>query len=149
MFEVDAMNRQSHWNKVYDSRAVTELSWYEPHLDVSLGLIERFARAKNANFANSHLNGAFFAKSQLQGADFEGAELWGAWLVKAELQAAHPPLHPIAIGEQFHPGDLRQPAHPLQGLVPSQISSKKMWHVVYLSLISASPSRRLPGSSGQ
>ena len=31
---------KAHWENVYQSRAVDEVSWYRPHLDVSLGLIE-------------------------------------------------------------------------------------------------------------
>ena len=34
------MTTKSHWEDVYRSRAVDEVSWYRPHLDVSLGLIE-------------------------------------------------------------------------------------------------------------
>ncbi|TAJ63479.1 class I SAM-dependent methyltransferase [Brevundimonas sp.] len=34
------MNAKAHWEDVYRSRAVDEVSWYRPHLDVSLGLIE-------------------------------------------------------------------------------------------------------------
>lgn len=42
------MNRQEHWDKVYDSRAVTSLSWYRPHLETSLELIKRFAELKHS-----------------------------------------------------------------------------------------------------
>ena len=34
------MTTKAHWEDVYRSRAVDEVSWYGPHLDVSLGLIE-------------------------------------------------------------------------------------------------------------
>ena len=34
------MNKQSHWEKVYQSKTPTELSWYEPHPTKSLELIE-------------------------------------------------------------------------------------------------------------
>lgn len=34
------MTTKAHWEDVYRSRAVDEVSWYRPHLDVSLGLIE-------------------------------------------------------------------------------------------------------------
>ena len=34
------MTGKAHWEKVYKSRAMDEVSWYQPHLDVSLGLIE-------------------------------------------------------------------------------------------------------------
>jgi SAM-dependent methyltransferase len=42
------MDRQAHWEKVYREKAVTSVSWYRPHLETSLELIERFAVAKGA-----------------------------------------------------------------------------------------------------
>lgn len=37
------MNAKAHWEDVYRTKAVDEVSWYRPHLDVSLGLIESAA----------------------------------------------------------------------------------------------------------
>ena len=37
------MTTRTHWENVYQSRAVDEVSWYRPHLDVSLRLIEEAA----------------------------------------------------------------------------------------------------------
>jgi 2-polyprenyl-3-methyl-5-hydroxy-6-metoxy-1,4-benzoquinol methylase len=37
------MDTQSHWERVYDTKAPTEVSWFKPHLDTSLSLIERVA----------------------------------------------------------------------------------------------------------
>lgn len=34
---------QTHWDNVYQTRAADQVSWYRPHLEVSLGLIERAA----------------------------------------------------------------------------------------------------------
>lgn len=34
------MTTKAHWESVYKSKAMDEVSWYRPHLDVSLGLIE-------------------------------------------------------------------------------------------------------------
>ncbi len=34
------MSTKAHWDDVYQTRAVDEVSWYRPHLDVSLELIE-------------------------------------------------------------------------------------------------------------
>ncbi len=34
------MTTRAHWEDVYQSKAVDEVSWYRPHLDVSLRLIE-------------------------------------------------------------------------------------------------------------
>lgn len=35
------MNMQSHWNEIYSTRKLSERSWFRPHLDTSLALIER------------------------------------------------------------------------------------------------------------
>ncbi len=35
------MTIKDHWDNVYLTRAVDEVSWYRPHLEVSLGLIEQ------------------------------------------------------------------------------------------------------------
>lgn len=37
------MTDKTHWEKVYKSRAMDEVSWYQPHLDVSLALIDAAA----------------------------------------------------------------------------------------------------------
>ncbi len=34
------MTSKAHWEGVYNSKAVDEVSWYRPHLEVSLRLIE-------------------------------------------------------------------------------------------------------------
>jgi hypothetical protein len=34
---------KAHWESVYQSKATDEVSWYRPHLDVSLRLIEEAA----------------------------------------------------------------------------------------------------------
>ncbi len=35
------MNRQTHWEKIYGEKAPDAVSWYRPHLETSLALIER------------------------------------------------------------------------------------------------------------
>ncbi len=35
------MNAEAHWNRVYSTKAPNALSWYRPHLEMSLALIER------------------------------------------------------------------------------------------------------------
>jgi hypothetical protein len=35
------MNVQDHWERIYGTKAPGEVSWYRPHLEVSLKLIER------------------------------------------------------------------------------------------------------------
>lgn len=35
------MDAQAHWNKIYTQKAPDQVSWYRPHLDTSLALIEQ------------------------------------------------------------------------------------------------------------
>jgi ubiquinone/menaquinone biosynthesis C-methylase UbiE len=42
------MNSQSHWERIYAEKAPDAVSWYRPHLEKSLSLIEQFAPGKSA-----------------------------------------------------------------------------------------------------
>jgi len=42
------MNSQSHWEKIYTEKAPDAVSWYRPHLEKSLSLLEQFAPGKSA-----------------------------------------------------------------------------------------------------
>ena len=42
------MDTQAHWETVFGSKAPDAVSWYRPHLETSLGLIERAASGKSA-----------------------------------------------------------------------------------------------------
>jgi hypothetical protein len=37
------MNTAAHWDSVFKKKAADEVSWYRPHLDLSLELIQRWA----------------------------------------------------------------------------------------------------------
>ncbi len=37
------MDRQTHWEKIYAEKAPDTVSWYRPHLEISLELIEQVA----------------------------------------------------------------------------------------------------------
>jgi SAM-dependent methyltransferase len=43
------MNLQTHWETVFNSKAPDAVSWYRPHLDVSLDLIARHAANRSAS----------------------------------------------------------------------------------------------------
>jgi len=43
------MNSQNHWERVYKGKAPTAVSWYRPHLDKSLSLIEELAAERSAS----------------------------------------------------------------------------------------------------
>ncbi len=46
---VREMGTQAHWEHVYGTKAPTEVSWFRPHLETSLSLIERVAGDRSAS----------------------------------------------------------------------------------------------------
>ena len=42
------MNSQNHWERIYSEKAPDAVSWYRPHLEKSLSLIEQFAPTRSA-----------------------------------------------------------------------------------------------------
>jgi SAM-dependent methyltransferase len=42
------MDAQAHWEQVYGTKAPTEVSWFRPHLETSLSLIERVAADRSS-----------------------------------------------------------------------------------------------------
>lgn len=42
------MDPKTHWEKVYNTKAPNEVSWYQPHLETSLALIRRAASQSSA-----------------------------------------------------------------------------------------------------
>lgn len=49
MAEWESMDPKAHWEKVYRTKQPAEVSWYRPHLDVSLQLIEEAAPKHDAH----------------------------------------------------------------------------------------------------
>jgi len=43
------MDAKSHWEKIYRSKAPDQVSWYRPHLETSIALIERAAGHRSAS----------------------------------------------------------------------------------------------------
>lgn len=43
------MDAQTHWEKIYTAKAPDAVSWYRPHLETSLALIERAAAGSSAS----------------------------------------------------------------------------------------------------
>jgi ubiquinone/menaquinone biosynthesis C-methylase UbiE len=43
------MDRNRHWEQVYETKSPERVSWYEPHLETSLAWIEEAAPARSAN----------------------------------------------------------------------------------------------------
>jgi hypothetical protein len=43
------MNLKTHWDTIYSKKAPDAVSWYRPHLETSLELIERVAPGRSAS----------------------------------------------------------------------------------------------------
>jgi len=43
------MDARTHWEKIYATKALDQVSWYRPHLETSLALIERSAHDRSAS----------------------------------------------------------------------------------------------------
>jgi SAM-dependent methyltransferase len=43
------MDTQAHWERIYGTKAATEVSWFRPHLETSLALVERVAPDHSAS----------------------------------------------------------------------------------------------------
>jgi SAM-dependent methyltransferase len=43
------MNVQTHWEKIYRAKSPDSVSWYRPHLETSLEIIERVAKQRSAS----------------------------------------------------------------------------------------------------
>lgn len=43
------MDRQTHWDKIYTEKAPDQVSWYRPHLEASLALIEQAGATPSAS----------------------------------------------------------------------------------------------------
>jgi 2-polyprenyl-3-methyl-5-hydroxy-6-metoxy-1,4-benzoquinol methylase len=43
------MDTQEHWERIYGTKAPTEMSWFRPHLETSLALVERVAGDRSSS----------------------------------------------------------------------------------------------------
>jgi SAM-dependent methyltransferase len=46
---MNPMNARAHWERIYTEKAPDAVSWYRPHLEKSLSLLEKFAPGKLAS----------------------------------------------------------------------------------------------------
>ena len=45
---VNGMDAQAHWERIYAEKVPTEVSWYRPHLETSLALVEQYAPGRSS-----------------------------------------------------------------------------------------------------
>ncbi len=64
------MNRRTHWDEVYRAKSAVSVSWYRPHLELSLELMERYSASQQAAILDIG-GGASTLVDDLLGAGYE------------------------------------------------------------------------------
>ncbi len=64
------MNRRTHWDEVYRAKSAVSVSWYRPHLELSLELMERYSASRQAAILDIG-GGASTLVDDLLGAGYE------------------------------------------------------------------------------
>lgn len=111
------MSDTTHWQTVYETKRSDEVSWYRPHLDRSLALVERLALSKDARILDAGA-GASTLSDDLLARGFEHLTLLD--LSAAALEVTRARLGPRASSVTFLVGDASEP------LVPD--GSIDLWH---------------------
>ena len=110
---------QQHWDAVYGARAPDQVSWFRPHLETSLALIERATRGDRAASIIDVGGGASTLVDDLLGGGYENVTILD--ISRPALEAAQDRLGKEA-AKRIHwvQADVRQP-----GLAPH---SFEVWH---------------------
>jgi SAM-dependent methyltransferase len=111
------MTDAAHWEAVYGAKRADEVSWYRPHLDRSLALIDALALSKNAHVLDAGA-GASTLVDDLLARGFTALTLVD--LSKAALEVTRARLGPRGASVRFLVGDASAP------LVPD--ASVDLWH---------------------
>jgi hypothetical protein len=79
------MNRQEHWNRVYQTKGTDDVSWYQRHPVVSLALIAASGISKDAGIIDVG-GGASTLVDFLLDAGYTRLAAWH-WLIAARVSA--------------------------------------------------------------
>lgn len=95
--------RKSHWENIYATKGTTQVSWYAPHLEVSLQLIERTGAGKGGQIIDVG-GGASTLADDLLDRGYENITVLD--ISPTALQAAQSRLGERAHGVQWIVGDV-------------------------------------------
>ncbi|MEI6347761.1 MAG: class I SAM-dependent methyltransferase [Bacteroidota bacterium] len=62
---MEDFNREKHWNNIYQTKALNEVSWYQPNPNTSLGFVKQFNLAKTAKILDVGGGDSFFVDGLL------------------------------------------------------------------------------------
>jgi 2-polyprenyl-3-methyl-5-hydroxy-6-metoxy-1,4-benzoquinol methylase len=62
---MEDFNREKHWNNIYQTKTLTDVSWYQPNPNTSLGFVEQFNLAKTARIIDVGGGDSFFVDGLL------------------------------------------------------------------------------------
>lgn len=111
------MSGASHWENVYRTRRVDQVSWYRPHLDLSLQLIQEALPERNGSIIDVG-GGASTLVDDLIGAGYQGVSVLD--LSAAALQIAQQRLSSQAAHVRWLVGDVTT--------YPFESSCFDLWH---------------------
>lgn len=111
------MNTKAHWEKVYQSKAVDEVSWYRPHLDVSLGLIKDAAPDRGSAIIDVG-GGEATLVDDLVGRGYGDVTVLD--ISQAAIEVAKARLGPAAASVRWITGDITQ--------VELEVARYDLWH---------------------
>jgi 2-polyprenyl-3-methyl-5-hydroxy-6-metoxy-1,4-benzoquinol methylase len=99
-----AVDQQLHWEAVYQTRQPTEVSWYRPHLEISLRLIEGAASSRDAHIIDVGAGESTLVDDLLERGY---RNLHAMDLSSTALDVAKARLGARANEVHWHPGDVR------------------------------------------
>jgi SAM-dependent methyltransferase len=111
------MDAQTHWERVYGAKAPAEVSWFRPHLETSLALIERLAPDHSAAILDVG-GGASTLVDDLISRDYRKLEVLD--ISRTALAITRERLGPVAMGVQWLVADITQ--------VDLKPDSYDLWH---------------------
>ncbi len=105
------MNERSHWDRVYSTRSAQEVSWFQPHAQQSLSLIERIADKKASRVIDVGGGASTLVDDLLQLRQFDVSVLD---IASAGLEVARRRLGSLAERVEWLVGDINQATLPTQ-----------------------------------
>jgi len=105
------MDRKAHWENVYGTKAPDAVSWYRPHLETSLALVERAAAEHSAEIIDVG-GGASTLVDDLLARGYKNLTVLD--ISQAALDVARKRLGSAGAGVQWLAGDVTEVALPAQ-----------------------------------
>jgi len=106
------MDVRSHWDSVYSTKAPEQVSWFRPHLDASLAMIERAAPDRSARIVDVG-GGHSTLVDDLLTAGYENVAVLD--ISVAALEAAQRRLGPLARQVEWIAADITKADFPVGG----------------------------------